>query len=366
MSLGDGPKEGHVLQGTEFAPALSSQAHGSMPYGELRELGMAPSDVLDFSATVNPYPLPDSIVHLFSAEGLAAYPDSDCHEAVAALALSYDIPEEWIAVTAGLTEAIFVLPRLHATVVQFSPTYGDYALACSRHNRRIGSIGFPLSQRELYQAIDTIRSQAGDLVIICNPNNPDGRYLPIERVRELCEALPDVTICVDESYQEMGERCDTAIPVAAQARNLLVLKSLTKPFGIGGVRVACAISSGIVIKRMRDHLLPWGVSTIAQRIVPELVGNRGYFERQWNTVHPESVRLMRELRTIGVVTERGRCPFFLAHVGDATGLRARMLREHRVVLRDCTSFGMPDMVRIMPSIPTNNDRLVAAFSSRRT
>jgi hypothetical protein len=98
-----------------------------MPYYELWQLGITPASVIDFSATVNPYPLPEQIQRIFTCEGISAYPDTECYEARHALAAHHEIPNEWITVTAGLTEAIFTFPNLYKRAVQFSPTYGDYS-----------------------------------------------------------------------------------------------------------------------------------------------------------------------------------------------------------------------------------------------
>ncbi len=364
MSFRYEPTRRQTKQAAVPAGCRHPQAHGSMPYGELRHLGIDPALVNDFSATVNPFPLPDKVRRAFSADGIAPYPDPDCYDATTALATFHDILPERLVLTAGMTEPIFLFPRLYPNAAQFAPTYGDYARAYRGHGSDIANIAFPSSDKELRGAIDIVRSRGYELVIICNPNNPDGAYVPPEGVRELCATLPAVTICVDESYQEMGARCDTAIALATQSPNLLVLKSLTKPYGIGGVRVAYAVGAGEAVERIRNHLLPWGVSSIAQRIVPQIIRTHAHFECQWANLHAESTRLLGALDGIGIEARRGRCPFLLAHVDNATAFRQRMLREHHMALRDCTSFGMPDQVRIMPSTPDNNDRLLIALGKQ--
>jgi len=337
------------------------QIHGSIPYTELRRLGIAPSDIVDFSATVNPFPLPGQIQRLFNSDGISAYPDTDCFAAVKSLSDHHGIPAEWILVTAGTTETIFSLPLLYRRAIQFSPTYGDYEAAYSRHRHKMSRTIFPSSDDEFRKVVDKLKSESFHLLIICNPNNPDGRYLPIHKIQELCELFGHAAICIDESYQEMGENCDTVLPLLPRFRNLLVLKSLTKPFGIGGLRAGYAVSSGGVLTRIKKLLLPWGVSSLAQRIIPALFGHTPVFKRQWESILIEKKRVGELLSSIGVATLPGVCPFLLARFPNPAAIRRHLLEQHRLLVRDCASFGLSGLLRIMPSLPENNDVLLEAL-----
>ncbi len=340
-----------------------TQIHGSIPYDHLRRLGIDPVAVLDFSATVNPHPLPVCIRELISADNIESYPDSGCHEAVSALAEYHGVPPEWVTVTTGTTEAIFALPAMCGPAVQLAPTYGDYAAACRRSERNIVSLPYPTPNAALGKTIDTLRQHPFGLLFVCTPNNPDGRVVPVDGIRELCEAFPNVTVCVDESYQEMGHDSESAVPLLSRYPHLLIVKSLTKPFGIGGLRAGYVLSSGPILRTLRSRLLPWGVSAIAQRVIPALLANRPHFEPQWRELHAWREQLRRQVEALGIRSTAGACPFFLADVTDASALRVHLLHEHHIAIRDCTSFGLPRMVRIMPSFPHRNAALVRALEA---
>ena len=340
---------------------LEGQVHGSLPYHDLRALGIDPETVIDFSATVNPYPLPGFIRETIAATPLHSYPETDCHEATAALSAFYHLPAEWIAVTVGMTEIIFALPALYDTIVQFAPTYGDYQLAATRRNRTIRTVDFPGDDHAFSTVCTELRNSSFDLLIICNPNNPTGAWLSPEQIARLCVFFPGAVICIDESYQEMGEACESVIPLVSKHPNLLVCKSLTKPFGIGGIRAAYALSSGDCLRRIKERLLPWGVSVIAQRLIPQLLDNYTLFSGQWAATIRDRNELIVNMERTGFGVDIGRCPFFLVKVGNASRMREIMLREHTIALRDCTSFGMPDRIRIMPEGPENNKRLCRAL-----
>jgi histidinol-phosphate aminotransferase len=333
------------------------QPHGSMPFKELRKLNIDPASVLDFSATVNPFPQPENVKNMISPQEISSYPDIDCYEATKSLAAFHGVNGRQISVTAGMTEAIFALPRLYKKAVQFGPTYGDYAEAYRRNKQHMESLLFPEASG-MPATLERLRNRSLNVVIVCNPNNPDGRYLSPGNIQQLCEAVPQATVCIDESYQELAENCETVLPLLSHCRNLLILKSLTKPFGIGGLRAAYAVSSEETIQKLNNFLLPWGVSSIAQHIIPELVRSMETFKQQWKQIHVEKRRMLAEIGQLGIKTTTSRCPFFFVDCQDATTLKLQLLAEFHIAVRDCTSFGMPDRVRIMPSVNEKNRTLL--------
>lgn len=338
------------------------QSHGSIPYADLRELQIEPSSIIDFSATVNPFPLPEAVKALFTSDGISAYPDTECHEARKTIADFHGIPKEWIQLSAGVTEIIYTMPLLYKRAAYFSPSYGDYAAAYLRYRRKIAIVSFPKSDQEFENIVNRLRTTPFRLLIVCNPNNPTGDYLQIYRIQELCELFGHATICIDESYQEMGENCDSAMPLITRFRNLLVLKSLTKPFGIGGLRAGYAISSGGVLKRIRQYLMPWGVSSLVQRIIPALLSSYSLFHEQWVDIIAQKNEMTQRLLQQGFCVASGRCPFFLVNVGNAEYTRRALLVEHQIAMRSCASFGMREWIRVMPGRPEDNLRLLDVLS----
>ena len=341
---------------------MAFQIHGSIPYNELRVLGIDPSEITDFSATVNPLPLPERVYKKISAQDLAAYPDIDCFEARRAISDFYSIRPEKIVVTAGMTETIFSMPSLFNNAIQFSPTYYDYAAAFRKKRKKIKSVEFPGSETEFEKAINLLRSDKFDLVIICNPNNPDGKTVSLFQIEKLCGSFPSSVICIDESYQEMSLGCESALTLTQKFENLLVLKSLTKPFGIGGIRAAYAVSSSVIIEKLKYCFLPWGVSSIAQRIIPEFFKEWNCYRNQWCWIQTEKQRVIRELNRSGIITKSTICPFFFIVCKNATDFRKHMLLQHRISVRDCTSFGMPNYIRVMPSDSRSNDTIIQILS----
>jgi histidinol-phosphate/aromatic aminotransferase/cobyric acid decarboxylase-like protein len=324
-------------------------------------LGIKAEEILDFSATVNPYPLPEKIIKCFSPEQIAGYPDSQCYDGINALHNYFNIPEECFTVSVGTSEVIYNFPHLFKRPLQFGPTYGDYQSAFTRFGCEIMTIDYPADSNSLKVTIDTIKKADTDLVIICSPNNPDGKRILITEIEMLCEQLPETIICIDESYQEMSDNCETFVPRIPEFSNILILKSFTKPFGLGGLRTGYAAGSPSIVQRIKKYSLPWGISTIAQRIIPLLFEEMEYFRNQWKLIMENRNQLCTELECSGFHVRKSVCPFFLLNIGDSEQVRQELLMKHRIAVRSCSSFGYPELLRIMPGDKEKNRILLKAI-----
>lgn len=342
---------------------MNKQIHGSIPYALLREYGIRIDAVVDFSATVNPFPPHEKVNHLLAATDLHAYPDSDCYDARCAIADFHRVPVECVVMAAGTTELLFALPLLFRNAACFSPSYGDYEEAFLRNGMHLKPIPFADSDDLLRMTIDTVLRNQTDLLIICNPNNPTGNYLTPEAVSTLCASIPYCMVCIDESYQELGDECRSVASRVNDIGNCIVLKSLSKPYGIGGLRAGYAVASEGWCRTFRTKLLPWGVSTPAQRMVPVLFSLYEHFRAQWQSLIAERNKMIGVLDGLGYTIGYGSAPFFLVEVEDAAALRLSLVKNNNMVVRDCTSFGMPRKIRIMPSLPEHNSALLEVLSA---
>jgi histidinol-phosphate/aromatic aminotransferase/cobyric acid decarboxylase-like protein len=348
------------IKNHRFLPDI--QKHGSIPYAELRALGKKPEEIIDFSATVNPFADMQNMLPVVLAQtDLAHYPDPECHNAIAAVADFHGIPSDWIALTAGTTEVLYSLPLLYGKAAQFCPTYGDYQDAYIRHKQVIRTFSIKALTSRFEETIKIVGRYNFKALILCNPNNPTGDYLPLPAIKELSRRLKERIIVIDESYQEMGYECDSASSLLPKCLNLLLLKSLTKPFGIGGIRMGYALSSGDALSRLKRMLLPWGVSSMAQNLVPFLFKNYSFYRQSWEKIHAERTILLKELTPLVAKTFPGRCPFILCKVDNSTALRVRLLVRYGIAVRDCASFGLKNVLRIMTKDRTRNRKLLEAL-----
>ena len=113
-----------------------------------------------------------------------------------------------------------------------------------------------------------------DAVIICNPNNPTGTLIPVEKIRALVAAHPDTWFVVDESYLPFVAHAETYSLVAeTRLPNLMVLSSMSKIFRIPGLRTGYLCAAPSVIERVMAFYQPWSVNALAQAAIVHILEN---------------------------------------------------------------------------------------------
>lgn len=323
-----------------------NRVHGGLDYAELRELGLSPRDVLDFSVNTNPAPMPDELRRVIAGVDVSAYPDSDSRQLRAAAAEAYGVSPEQVIAGNGSSELIWLIALAFLqpgdSVLVRQPTFGEYEAAARIHRAEVRGYDGPLPRAE------------ARMTFICNPNNPTG---DCTRLAELPAAG---WVVVDEAYADFVSGRPTLIG-PDMPDNLIVLRSLTKFSALAGLRLGLAFGQSPAIEALRRVKPPWNVNAVAQAAGefalrhPELLPDLGWLSAARQ-------ELVAGLRRLGLKPLPTDCNFFLVPVADARELRRRLLARGCLV-RDCTSFGLPDRIRIAVRAPEANQRLLAAFES---
>lgn len=294
----------------------------------------APEPWIDLSTGINPiaYPMPPLPASLF--ERLPSPADHNDLEAAAAEA--YGASDPAMVVAAPGTQALIgLLPTLRAKsrVAILGPTYAEHAQAWRGAGHEIVEVG------SVEEATDA------DILVVVNPNNPDGRTLPRGALLEQAERLRRRSgwLVVDEAFADFGES-ETLVPVLAG--NALVLRSFGKTYGLAGVRLGFAIAANEVAEALRRGLGPWSVSGPAME-----VGRRALRDHEWKRAAQEArARDARRLDTLlgprsehpvaGTFLYRlmnsSRAPELFSHLGRQ-GIWVRRFQYDPGLLR----FGLP-------------------------
>ncbi|MBA0126713.1 threonine-phosphate decarboxylase [Haloechinothrix sp. YIM 98757] len=283
-----------------------------------------------------------------SLDRLAAYPDAT--EATKAVAALHGRTPDEVLVTSGAAEAFSLLARAlrpaQAAIVHPQFTEPDVALRTAGHPVQhvvldVGE-GFPLRPEEV--------PAEADLVMIGNPTNPTSVLHPAESIRRLCR--PGRIVVVDEAFADAvpGEPESLA---ADRAPGLVVIRSLTKTWGIAGLRAGYVLGEPEVIERLRAVQPPWSVSTPAAAAVVACSGARATAQARELAVAAERDRQvlvdgLRALEPRGVrLVGEPRAPFVLLHVPDGERLRLRLRELGYAVRRGDTFPGLSaDWMRV--------------------
>jgi histidinol-phosphate aminotransferase len=318
----------------------------------------AAKQLIDFSVCLNPYG-PPSVVFTAIDEAVKEinrYPETECSALREDVAAKLGCAPQEVLAGAGVSELIQLVALAFARRRVLIPvhTYGEYETAARIMGAQITPLAMPGREIRPEVLIDAV--QADDLLFLCNPNNPTGQYLPrdaLEGIVERAERV-DALVVLDEAYVDFVQN---AFPThTLSLANLIILRSLTKSFAIPGIRVGYAISASPIIATMRAVQVPWSVSAVAQRVGAAVIGPEGDAFLAWTRRRIEQSKKQIE-RVLDVQSDAN---YYVLPVGDARSMKAMLLR-HGMLVRDCTSFGLPAHIRFSVKKDDENERLLTVL-----
>jgi histidinol-phosphate aminotransferase len=312
-----------------------------------------PDPRYDFSSNANPLGPCASVLAAVRKADVTRYPDLTYTRLRATLATYHRTTPERIVVGAGASELILrLISCVDGAVQQLVPTFGEYARGARLAGRRLISARSPV-------AFIRAQSEHPGLGFVCWPNNPTGDLWSPEFVSAAAAAGP---LVVDLAYAPL---CDAshAAAIEAAAVGAYRLYSPNKAFGLTGVRGAYLITPRID-RRISNAAPSWVIGRDAVALLESAAEPRA---RKWLAqgipqVKRWRTRLARSLRQMGLPVRESPATFLLAKVGSATRVTA-YLRSHDVRVRDCTSFGLRQWIRLSAQPPGAQKALLAALKS---
>ena len=355
--------------------------HGGVKPSQLRALGLRPEDVLDFSASVSPIGPPDGVWDAIRQVDLGAYPDPACLELRESLSQTLPpfqgkpIPLERILVGNGSTEIIHLLARVYLSdlgsdrepsVFQLTPTYGEYTGACRQAGAVVSSFeatSNPSFCWDIVEAAQRIIQERPRLVFVCNPNNPTGVYLGLEEIEPLAEAAAacGALLVIDEAYLSFVNDSWDSMGLPA-LDNVVLLRSMTKDYALTGLRLGYAIASENVIANLQAFQPDWSVNGLAQAAGLAALADTEYLPRARQAVDQAKSLLSDRLDRLSLTVHPSDANFLLVKVGDASVWHDKLMRLGLFV-RDCTSFGLPEHIRIGIRSMADCQRLIEAMET---
>jgi len=224
------------------------------------------ADAIKLDANENPYP-PLSEGAL--AAGLNRYPEPQPARLKQAMAALYGVAPDTLFVSRGADDAIDVLVRAFCRPAEdavsiCTPTFSAYAHFAALQGARLVEVG--LDSNFDFHAEAFLSRAASEpnlkLAFLCSPNNPTGNPVDPADVLKVADALPETLIVVDEAYLDFADTPSLAAE-ATRRDNLVVLKTLSKAFGLAGARIGCAIGNPELIAIAARALPPYPLPSLS-------------------------------------------------------------------------------------------------------
>ena len=376
--------------------------HGGNIYKIFREKNI--KEILDYSSNINPYGIPDSLKKRITEnlEILERYPDPDYIELRQKLAHLNKVDISNIILGNGAIEIIFLFMEVinPKKILIVSPTFGEYERAVKATERlenssvlgdsdkkkndknNCGKQKIEIEYFELKESDDfklnihNLKNELEkkyDLLIICNPNNPTGKFLKLDETEEILKECNkyNTKLFIDEAFIDFLEDGikESIINTKENKQNLFVTRAFTKFFAIPGLRLGYGVYFDKNLeKEISEKKEPWSVNNIAEMAGLTVLDDTEYIEKTLKWIEEEKIYMYEKLNKIsGIKVYETEVNFITGKIDEklfSEGLNVKILREKMIekgiLIRDASNFKFLDerFFRLAIKNRKNNDRVI--------
>ncbi|MFQ5781979.1 MAG: threonine-phosphate decarboxylase CobD [Nitrosopumilus sp.] len=329
-------------------------------------------DIIDFSSNVSPAGMPSSVKSLLKKRlnQIPDYPDRNSRDLISSLKKFTGLPESNIIVGNGAIEIIYNFCNAFLSkkyILIPVPTFEEYEAAAKLADCKINYF----KTMNLAENLDSFISQIprNGCVFVCNPNNPTGILLSKKQLIKIIIAAKHKSclVFIDECFIELVPQSNqSVINLVKKFDNLFVLRSLTKSFGLAGLRIGYAGASKKIIDILQKIKIPWSVNTLAHEAGIIAIKNKSHIIKSKSIIKKESSFLKKKIANInGLECHDTSTNFILIKTKQNSTKLQKKLLKHKILIRDCKNFrGLNNhYIRIAIKSHKDNLKLVQALET---
>lgn len=328
------------------------------PYSSARDEFQGNSDAMVFlDANENPY-----------QNGVNRYPDPLQKTVKSLLSNIKGIPQANIFLGNGSDEVLdlifraFCEPNLD-NIIALPPTYGMYSVLANINAIAIKEVGLSEDFQPNVDAILNVADAHSKLLFLCSPNNPTGNSFSQEAIESLLKGFQGVVV-IDEAYIDFASNTSW-IERLNEYPNLIVIQTLSKAYGVAGIRLGICYASADIISILNGIKPPYNVNELTQQRAIEQLQNKDLIEQQILSILEERTRLIVELKKVPFVSKvyPTDANFVLAKVDDATKRYNQLIEKGIVVRNRTTQPGCENCLRFTVGTKAENKTLINTLKS---
>lgn len=339
------------------------------PIPELaRELGLDEKNIVKLASNENPMGAsPKAIAAMQAAiPGLALYPDGSGYEFKSALMVKYRVAREQIVLGNGSNDVLELVARAflsrESSAVFAQHAFAVYPLAV----QAIGAIALEVSAKDYGHDLPAMAAAVRPdtrIVFIANPNNPTGTFIGGEELLAFLRGVPrEVVVVLDEAYGEYlppNIRMDSTSWLN-EFPNLVITRTLSKAYGLAGLRVGYALAHPAVADMMNRVRQPFNVNSLALAAACAGLNDDEFLRRSFDLNQRGMAQLIKGVNAMGLSHIPSRGNFITIKVGDGAAVFKGLLRAG-VIVRPVANYGLPQHLRVTIGLEHENARFLAAL-----
>lgn len=360
-----------VFHGVKFALEKNVSNHFLVQHGGFYSTGLQyDSRFIDFSSNVNPLGFPPSVTKIIQKNQslLSVYPDPDSSKLRDDLQKYTNIKKTQITVGNGATEIIYNFCKIflhNSNVLIPIPTFSEYEAASRLSGARISFFKTMNLNKNISELQDFITKTK--CIFVCNPNNPTGVLISKKNLLKILEAAYNKSafMFLDECFIELvPDSNESLVHYLKEFDNLFILRSLTKSFGLAGLRIGYGLGNKKVIDVLQRIKIPWNVNGLAQRAASEALSNVSHLTKTRKLIKKELWFLKVSISKINGFTcyESSTNFILIKSKMNAKKIQEKLI-EKKILIRDCSNFrGLGNkFIRVAVRTHKENVKLVRAL-----
>jgi histidinol-phosphate aminotransferase len=296
------------------------------------------------------------------------YPDPVQTDLKKRISDNISTPVERIFLGNGSDEAIDLLIRIFCEpaadrIISIDPSYGMYKVCADINNVLVDFVrlnrDFSLDAERLLSAV----KEETKMVFLCSPNNPSANLLDKAEITRILSEFNGMVV-LDEAYIDFSGS-DGMLPVLGEHKNLIILRTLSKAWGLAGIRLGMALADPEVIQYMNSVKYPYNVNYLTQVKAVEMLGSAGSKEKWVSEILTERTKLEAVLEGIQYVLKvfHSDANFLLVRVEDPDGLYTFLYQKGVIVRNRSRLTHCKGCIRITVGTPDENKRLIDFMKS---
>jgi histidinol-phosphate aminotransferase len=302
----------------------------------------------------------------FDGLDLNRYPDPFQTPLRSQLAQLHGVHKDNLFAGVGSDEVIDLLLRIFCepgtdSILILEPTYGMYRVAADVNNVRVTSCLLTDDFQVDVEAVKQAVTATTKIIFCCTPNNPTGNLLRRNDILRLC-AETSAIVVADEAYADFSQS-DSLISALADVPNLVVLRTLSKAWGLAAIRLGYAVAYSQVVSYLMKVKSPYNINILTTTEALKALQSSAHVKRSVAAVASERARLVDQLSRFRFVKKifPSDANFLLVRCADAR-LLYQQLAQRGIIIRDRSSEPkLENCVRISVGTPQQNDLLLQAL-----
>lgn len=324
------------------------------PYSSARDEYQGNSDDMVFlDANENPF-----------ENGVNRYPDPQQRTVKSLLSKIKSIPQKNMLLGNGSDEVLDLIYRAFCepnqdNIITLPPTYGMYGVLANINAVEIKSVPLDANFQPKVDDILEIANSNSKLLFLCTPNNPTGNSFKTAAIERLIKAFRGIVV-IDEAYIDFSDQESWASRLN-EFPNLIVTQTLSKAYGMAGIRLGICYASEEIISVLSNIKPPYNVNGLTQQKAIEQLNNHEQTQSQVQSILKERDALERTLSEIDFIFKiyPSDTNFVLAKVDDATKRYDQLIEKGIVVRNRTTQPGCANCLRFTVGTPEENEKLIS-------